>query len=380
MIVGVLKEVKLDESRVCMVPSGVSAMTAHGHKVVVEKDAGAAAGFPDTDYIACGALIAHSPAEVYRACDMVMHVGAPQPSEYTMLAEGQILFSHLYLAADLKLTRALIRAKSINIALESIKDEDGVQPLLVPMDEVTGCLAVQTGTEYLQTAQGGRGVLLGGVAGGAAATVVVFGGGVVGASAAKTAAGLGAQVYLLDTDPMRLRALGDVMPANVFPLLSQQVDIKEYLARADLVIGAELSPEGKTPKRLTREMLQGMKQGAVIIDAVIDRGGCFETSRPGSHTEPAYIIDGVVHCSIADITGAAAKTASLALAGAALPFALEIANKGWKRATVENRAIACGLSVACGKVTCGAVAEALDLKYTPATAVLDYDIQGPPLK
>lgn len=370
MKVGILKEIKVLEKKVCMVPSGVATMTASGHEVTVETMAGAAVGFADADYIACGASIAATPAEMYGACDMVMHVEEPQPSEYEMIREGQIVFSHLHLAADPKQTEALIKAKSINIACESIARADGSRPLLIPVHEVTGRLAVLAGAEYLQTPQGGMGVLLGDVTGVAPVTVVIFGGGVVGSNAAKTAAALGAQVYLLDTDLDRLKYLSGLMPANAFPLLSHPSTIKKYLAKADLVIGAELPPEGKNPMLLTRDMLKDMKQGSVIVDAVIDRGGCFETSRPTSLTEPTYVVDGVVHYCVADMAGTAVKTSTLALTSVTLPYALEIANKGWKRAGIENREIALGINVACGKITCRGVAEALNIDHTPVDTFL----------
>ena len=278
-----------------MVPSGVATMIANGHEVVVETEAGAGAGFPDGDYIAAGATIVDTPAEVYGSCDMVMHVKEPQPSEYDLIREGQIVFTYLHLAADEPQTRALMKAKSVNIAYETIEKPDGSLPLLVPMSEVAGRMAAQEGAKYLEMPEGGRGILLGGVKGVAPATVVVIGGGVVGINAAKMAAGLGAQVYILDTSLERLAYLDDVMPANVFPIMSNPAILREYVVKADLVIGAVLIPGAKAPKLITRDMLKDMKDGSVIVDVAIDQGGCIETAKATTHAEPTFVVDGVVH-------------------------------------------------------------------------------------
>ncbi|BHH84667.1 alanine dehydrogenase [Desulforhopalus sp. 52FAK] len=370
MIVGILKEIKVLENRVCMVPSGVATMIANGHKVIVEKNAGAGAGYPDAEYTAAGASIADTPKEVFDACDMVMHVKEPQPSEYDLIREGQIVFTYLHLAADLPQTEALVKAKSINIAYETIEKADGSLPLLVPMSEVAGRMAAQEGAKYLEMPQGGMGVLLGGVKGVAPATVVVIGGGVVGINAAKMAAGLGAQVYMLDTNLERLAYLDDVMPANVFPVMSNPAILKEYVTKADLVIGAVLIPGAKAPKLITKDMLKDMKDGSVIVDVAIDQGGCIETSKATTHAEPTYVVDGVVHYCVANMPGAVAKTSTLALTNATLPYAVAIANKGWKKACIDNVEIERGLNVVEGKITYKAVAEAFDLDYTPSADVL----------
>lgn len=370
MIVGILKEIKVLENRVCMVPTGVATMVANGHKVIVEKDAGTGAGYPDAEYVAAGASIVDTPAEVYAAGDMVMHVKEPQPSEYGMIREGQIVFTYLHLAADLPQTEGLIKAKSINIAYETIEKADGSLPLLVPMSEVAGRMAAQEGAKYLEMPQGGMGVLLGGVKGVAPATVVVLGGGVVGINAAKMAAGLGAQVYMLDTNLERLAYLDDVMPANVFPVMSNPAILREYAMKADLVIGAVLIPGAKAPKLITKDMLKDMKDGSVIVDVAIDQGGCIETSKATTHADPTYVIDGVVHYCVANMPGAVAKTSTLALTNATLPYAVQIANKGWKKACNDNVEIARGLNVVEGKITYKAVAEAFGLDYTPAADVL----------
>jgi len=370
MIVGILKEIKVLENRVCMVPSGVATMIANGHKVIVEKNAGAGAGYPDAEYTAAGATIAATPKEVFDGCDMVMHVKEPQPSEYDLIREGQIVFTYLHLAADLPQTEALVKAKSINIAYETIEKADGSLPLLVPMSEVAGRMAAQEGAKYLEMPEGGMGVLLGGVKGVAPATVVVIGGGVVGINAAKMAAGLGAQVYMLDTNLERLAYLDDVMPANVFPVMSNPAILKEYVTKADLVIGAVLIPGAKAPKLITKDMLKDMKDGSVIVDVAIDQGGCIETSKATTHAEPTYVIDGVVHYCVANMPGAVAKTSTLALTNATLPYAVAIANKGWKKACTENVEIERGLNVVEGKITYKAVAEAFNMDYTPAAEVL----------
>lgn len=370
MKVGILKEIKVLEKRVCMVPTGVATMIANGHEVIVETAAGEGAGFPDEQYIAAGATIVSTPAEVYSSCDMVMHVKEPQPSEYEMIREGQIVFTYLHLAADEQQTKALMRAKSVNIAYETIEKADGSLPLLVPMSEVAGRMAAQEGAKYLEMPEGGRGILLGGVKGVAPATVVVIGGGVVGINAAKMAAGLGAKVYMLDTNLERLAYLDDVMPANVFPVMSNPAILREYIIKADLVIGAVLIPGAKAPKLLTRDMLKEMKDGSVVVDVAIDQGGCFETSRATTHAEPTYIVDGVVHYCVANMPGAVARTSTIALTNATLPYALQIANKGWKKAMQDNDEIKLGANVIDGQITYKAVAEAFDLDYIPVERFL----------
>jgi alanine dehydrogenase len=365
MKVGILKEIKVLENRVCMVPSGVATMIAHGHEVFVENNAGIGAGFSNEDYIAAGATMLNTPADVYGTCDMVMHVKEPQPSEYGLIREGQIIFTSQHLAADLQQTEALMKAKSVNIAYETIEKTDGSLPLLVPMSEVAGRMAAQEGAKYLEIPQGGRGILLGGVKGVAPATVVVVGGGVVGINAAKMAAGLGAMVYILDTSLDRLSYLDDVMPANVFPIMSNPHILKEYVTKADLVIGAVLIPGAKAPKLITREMITEMKEGSVIVDVAIDQGGCAETSKATTHAEPTYVVDGVVHYCVANMPGAVARTSTVALTNATLPYAVQIANKGWKCAMQENNEIKLGANVIDGKITYRAVAEAFDLEYTP---------------
>ncbi len=370
MIVGILKEIKVLESRVAMTPAGVEVMIANKHKVLVENNAGLGSGFTNEEYVAAGATIVETPAEVYKESDMVMHVKEPQPSEYDMIREGQIVFTYLHLAADEPQTNALVKANSINIAYETIQKADGSLPLLIPMSEVAGRMATIEGAHHLSMPTGGRGVLLGGVTGVEPATVVVIGGGIVGINAAKMACGLGANVYLLDTNLDRLRYLDDVMPANCTPVMSSKPKLRELMAQADIVIGAVLIPGAKAPKLVTREMLSVMKKGSVLVDVAIDQGGCFETSKATTHKEPTYEVDGIIHYCVANMPGAYSKTSTLALTNATLPYAVQIANKGWKKACQENAEIVPGLNVVSGKITCKAVAEAFGFDYVPVASVL----------
>ncbi|MCG8552702.1 MAG: alanine dehydrogenase, partial [Desulfobacterales bacterium] len=295
MIVGIPKEIKSEENRVCMTPAGVEVMVKNGHEVLVEKSAGVGSGFSDDAYTRSGAQIVETPKPIYARADMVMHVKEPLPPEYDLIREGQIVFTYLHLAASEPLTRALIKSKAVCIAYETIQKADGSLPLLTPMSEVAGRMAVQEGARFLEMPQGGQGVLLGGVPGVEPATVVVIGGGVVGVNAAKMACGLGAKVYLLDMNLNRLRYLSDVMPANCFTLMSGPAMIRTLVKEADVVIGAVLIPGAKAPKLVTRDMLKTMKKGSVLVDVAIDQGGCFETSKATTHGNPTFIIDGVVH-------------------------------------------------------------------------------------
>ncbi len=370
MLVGILKEIKVLESRVCMTPAGVDLMVQNKHQVLVEKHAGEGSGFSDDDYRKAGAEIVDKAADIFARADMVMHVKEPQAAEYNLIREGQIVFTYLHLAADEPQTKALIKAKSINIAYETIQKKDGSLPLLTPMSEVAGRLAAQEGANHLKISRGGRGILLGGVPGVEPATVVVLGGGVVGVNAAQMACGLGAQVFLLDLNLDRLRYLRDVMPSNCFPVMSSPAKIRELLKRADLVIGAVLVPGAKAPKLVTKDMLKDMKKGAVMVDVAIDQGGCFETSKPTTHADPTFVVDGVVHYCVSNMPGDVASTSTIALTNATLPYALQIANKGWKKAAQDNPEIRLGLNVVDGKVVYKGVAEAFDLPYTPVEQVL----------
>ncbi len=370
MIVGILKEIKPEENRVCMTPAGVEIMIQNGHTVLVEKDAGTGSGLENQAYVDAGAQIIEKASDVFAQADMVMHVKEPQPSEYEMIRDGQIVFTYLHLAADLQQTQALINRNSINIAYETIEKADGTLPLLTPMSEVAGRMAIQQGAKYLEMAQGGHGVLLGGVPGVDPGTVLVIGGGVVGTHAAKMACGLGAKVYLLDMNLERLRYLSDVMPSNCIPLMASPATIRKLVKQADVVVGAVLIAGEKAPKLITRDMLSIMKKGSVIVDVAIDQGGCFETSKATTHGDPIYTVDGVVHYCVANMPGAVAKTSTFALTNATLPYAVEIANKGWKRAMNENKEIKLGANVISGHITYKGVADAFDMPYKPIEELL----------
>jgi alanine dehydrogenase len=365
MIVGILKEIKAEENRVCMTPAGAEVLTQSGHSVLVENSAGLGSGFDDAAYAAAGAEMVATREEIYQRADMIMHVKEPLAPEYDLIRPGQIVFTYLHLAANLELTQALIRSQAVCIAYETIQKEDGSLPLLTPMSEVAGRMAIQQGAKYLEMAQGGHGVLLGGVPGVDPGSVVVIGGGIVGVNAAKMACGLGAKVYVLDKNLDRLRHLTDIMPANCFMLYSSPATIREQIRRADVVVGAVLIPGAKAPKLITRDMLKIMKPGSVLVDVAIDQGGCFETSKATTHSDPIYAVDGVVHYCVANMPGAVPRTSTLALTNATLPYALQIANQGWQRAILESKEIRRGANIVNGKVTHRAVAEAFDLDYTP---------------
>ena len=370
MIIGILKEIKTAERRVSMTPAGAEVLNHHGHQVLVEQQAGIGSGFTDQAYQQAGADIVATPAEIYQKADMVMHVKEPMPVEYKMIREGQIVFTYLHLAANEPLTRALMAARSINIAYETVQKPDGSLPLLRPMSEVAGRMAIQQGAKYLEMAYGGRGVLLGGVPGVMPATVIVIGGGSVGVNAAKMACGMGAKVYLLDSSIDRLRYLSDVMPKNCFLLMSTPAMLRDLIKEADVVVGAVLSPGAKAPKLITRPMLSTMKPGAVLVDVAIDQGGCFETSQPTTHTDPIFIVDGIIHYCVANMPGAVARTSTLALTNATLPYAVKIADLGWKQAMLENPDIRLGANVVLGKVTYEGVADAFSLEHTPVISFL----------
>ncbi len=370
MIVGILKEIKAEENRVSMTPAGVEVMGLNGHSLLVEKAAGLGSGFQDQAYIDAGAQLVDTPEEIFNQVDMVMHVKEPLPPEYDLIREDQIVFTYLHLAAAEELTHKLMASRSVNIAYETIQKADGSLPLLTPMSEVAGRMAVQQGAKYLEMAQGGRGVLMGGVPGVDPATVLIIGGGVVGTQAAKMACGLGAKVYLLDMNLERLRYLSDVMPKNCFTLMASPATTRKLITEADVVIGAVLVAGAKAPKLVTRDMLKIMKPGAVMVDVAIDQGGCFETSTPTTHSEPTFTVDGIVHYCVANMPGAVAKTSTQALTNATLPYAVEIANKGWKTAMQENNEIRLGANIVLGKITCHGVAEAFGLEYTSIDTLL----------
>jgi len=365
MIVGILKEIKTEENRVSMTPAGVEVMVGRGHHVLVEALAGVGSGCSNESYQKAGAEIVDTPAEIFARAELVMHVKEPQPSEYGMIRPGQIVFTYFHFAASRELTQAMIDSGAIAIAYETITDADNTLPLLTPMSEVAGRMAAQEAAKYSERAQGGRGILLGGVPGVPPATVLVLGGGVVGTHAAQMACGLGAKVYLLEANLGRLRHLAEVMPRNCFPMMSSPATVRELVKEADVVIGAVLVHGAKAPKLLTRAMLKGMKKGAVLVDVAIDQGGCFETSHPTTHQAPTFEVDGILHYCVANMPGAVPLTSTVALTNATLPYAVEIAGEEWRELIRRHAGIRAGVNVALGKVTYQRVAEAFGLEYTP---------------
>jgi alanine dehydrogenase len=370
MLVGILKEIKAEENRVSMTPAGVEVLRDHGHGVLVEQGAGLGSGFEDRHYLGAGARIAGTCEEVFAQADMILHVKEPMPTEYDLIREGQILFTYLHLAAEERLTHALMRSRAVCIAYETIQKADGSLPLLTPMSEVAGRMAIQQGAKCLEKAQGGHGVLLGGVPGTDPGTVVIIGGGVAGMQAARMACGLGAKVYILDVNLDRLRYLSDVMPSNCFPLMSGPSVLRDLIPTADVVVGAVLLPGARAPRLVTRDMLATMKPGAVLVDVAIDQGGCFETSRPTTHSEPTFEVDHVLHYCVANMPAAVPRTSTVALTNATLPYTVEIANKGWQAAMKESEEIRAGANVINGSVTYGAVADALGLDYASPDSLI----------
>ncbi|NHQ83492.1 alanine dehydrogenase [Chromobacterium vaccinii] len=363
MLIGVPKEIKNHEYRVGLTPSGVRELVANGHKVLVQTHAGLAIGFTDEQYIQAGASIASNAEEVFERADMIVKVKEPQPVECRLLRPGQILFTYLHLAPDPEQTKLLIESDSVAIAYETVTDERGGLPLLAPMSEVAGRMAIQAGAHALEKAQGGRGVLLGGVPGVAPAKVVVIGGGVVGLNAARMAMGAGADVAILDKSLARLKEIDMVFGGRIKTLMSNGANIDDSIRDADLVIGAVLIPGAAAPKLVTRAMLKTMKPGAVLVDVAIDQGGCFETSRATTHQDPIYTVDGIVHYCVANMPGGVARTSTQALTNATLPYTLELANKGWRQALLDNAHLRNGLNVCRGRVTYQAVARHLGHAY-----------------
>ena len=370
MIIGIPREIKKEEHRVALTPGSVEVMIQNGHKVLIEKDAGKDSGFPDSEYQKVRAEIVEKPTDIYLHAGMIMGVREPQPQEYELVRDGQILFNFFHFAASEDLLQSLLKIGAICVAYETIQKNDGRLPLLTPMSEIAGPMAVQEGAKYLEMAQGGHGILLGGVPGVDPGTVLIIGGGIVGMNAAKMACGLGAKVYLLDKNLERLRYLSDIMPRNCFPLMSSPATIRRLVNEADVIVGCVLIPGSKTPKMITQDMLKTMKKGTVMIDVAIDQGGCFETSAPTTHADPTYTIDGVVHYCVGNMPGAVPMTSTLALTNASLPYAIEIADKGWKKAFSENPEIRRGANLVKGKVTYKAVADAFALEYTPIETIM----------
>ena len=370
MKIGVPKEIKTNENRIALVPAGAEAMAAAGHQVLIERGAGEGSGFPDEVYAGVGATIVAEAAGVWSGADMIMKVKEPIDREWRHMKSGQTIFTYFHFAADEKLTRAHLASGATCIAYETVELPSRELPLLTPMSEVAGRMAVQEGAKYLEKLYGGRGVLLGGVPGVAPAKVVILGGGIVGINAAKMAAGLGASVTVLDISLERLRYLSDVMPANVQLIHSNRHNILEQIASADLVIGGVLIPGAKAPKLIRREDLRTMRPGSVIVDVAIDQGGCVETIKATTHENPTYVVDGVIHYGVANMPGGVPRTSTLALTNATLPYALQLANKGWKKAVTDNGALLKGVNVVAGQVTYPGVAEAFGMPYVGAETFL----------
>lgn len=371
MIIGVPKEIKNNENRVALTPAGASELIKHGHTLYVQKTAGEGSGFSDSEYQAAGATILNTIEDVYAIAEMIIKVKEPIESEYSLIKKDQLLFTYFHFASYEPLTHAMIERGAVCLAYETVEKADRSLPLLIPMSEVAGRMSIQEGAKYLEKPMGGRGVLLGGVPGVKPAEVLVLGGGIVGTQAAKMAAGLGARVTMMDISLPRLRQLDDIMPANVETMISNEYNVRNAIRTADLVIGGVLIPGAKAPKLITRDMLPSMKKGAVIVDVAIDQGGCFETSKPTTHAEPCYEVDGVVHYCVANMPGAVPYTSTLALTNATLPYAVQLANKGWKKACADINELKLGLNVINGKVVYKGVAEAFNLEYTEVDSFLN---------
>jgi alanine dehydrogenase len=370
MIIGVPKEIKANENRVALVPGGAEALVHAGHTVLIERGAGVGSGFEDATYEAVGARIVGTASDVWAQAGMIVKVKEPIRSEWPHMRRDQVVFTYFHFAAAEDLTRAVMDSGCVAIAYETVQLATGELPLLTPMSEVAGRMAVQEGAKYLEKYFGGRGILVGGVPGVEPATVVVIGGGIVGANAARMAAGLGAHVVILDVSLNRLRYLADVMPANVTLLYSNRQNIVQQIEKADIVIGAVLLPGAKAPNLIRREDLKRMMPGSVIVDVAVDQGGCVETIRPTTHEDPIYVVDGVIHYGVANMPGAVSRTSTLALTNATFPYTLTLAGRGWEEACRQDRALALGVNIAGGRVTYPGVAEAFGLQYTPVSEIL----------
>jgi len=370
MIIGIPKEIKNNENRVGLTPAGVAEMKKHGHNLYVQTNAGESSGFTDEEYREAGAQIVPSIEETYALAKMIIKVKEPIASEYQFIKKDQLVFTYFHFASSEALTHAMLESGAVCLAYETVEKSDRSLPLLVPMSEVAGRMAIQQGAKYLEKPQKGKGVLLGGVPGVPPAKVLVLGGGIVGTQAAKMAAGLGARVVIMDVNLQRLRHLADIMPQNVTTIMSNHYNIREAIAQADLVVGAVLIPGAKAPHLITRDMLKLMRPGTVIVDVAVDQGGCIETCTPTTHENPTFIIDDIVHYCVANMPGAVPYTSTLALTNATLPYALQLANKGWKTACLENEELKKGLNIANGKIVYQGVADAWGLPYNKVESIL----------
>ena len=365
MKIGIPKEIKNNENRVGATPAGVKELVAHGHELFVQHTAGDGSGFHDEEYVAAGAKILPTIEDVYATADMIIKVKEPIEPEYKLIRKGQLLFTYFHFACDRPLLDAMLESGATCIAYETVTDRDHRLPLLIPMSEVAGRMSIQEGARFLEKPQGGRGVLLGGVPGVKPAKVLVLGAGVVGRNAALMAAGLGADVTITDINLNILRHCAETIPSNVKTLYSSRHNIEQELPTTDLVIGSVLVPGAKTPRLITRDMVPMLRPGSVMVDVAIDQGGCFETSHPTTHSEPTFVVDGVVQYAVANIPGAVPYTSTMALTNATLPYAVRLADLGWKEACRRDSGLADGVNVVDGKITFKAVAEAFDLPYTP---------------
>jgi alanine dehydrogenase len=370
MIIGVPKEIKNNENRVALTPAGAKELVKRGHSVYVQHTAGEGSGFLDNDYAEAGATILPTIEATYEIAEMIMKVKEPIEAEYNLIKEGQLLFTYFHFASYEPLTKAMVASKSVCLAYETVEKADRSLPLLVPMSEVAGRMAVQKGANYLEKPLGGRGILLGGVPGVLPAKVLILGGGIVGTQAAWMAAGLGADVTIMDLNLSRLRYLADVMPANVNTMMSNEYNIRKLIQNHDLIIGAVLIPGAKAPHLITRDMLKEMLPGTVLVDVAVDQGGCIETCKPTTHQDPTFVIDEVVHYCVANMPGAVPYTSTLALTNATLPYAMQLADKGWKKAAQDNPDLVLGLNIINGDIVYQAVAEAFDMDYTPVIKYL----------
>jgi len=370
MIIGVPKEIKNNENRVALTPAGAKELVKRGHQVYVQSTAGVGSGFTDKEYESAGAGILPTIEATYEKAEMIMKVKEPIEPEYKLIRENQLVFTYFHFASYEPLTRAMVDSKSVCLAYETVERPDGSLPLLIPMSEVAGRMAVQEGAKYLEKPLQGRGILLGGVPGVRPAKVMILGGGIVGTNAAKMAAGMGADVTIMDVNLTRLRYLDDVMPANVNTFMSNEYNIREMLSSHDLIIGAVLIHGAKAPNLITRDMLKDMQEGTVLVDVAVDQGGCIETCQPTTHENPTYVIDGIVHYCVANMPGAVPYTSTLALTNATLPYAIQLANKGWKQAAIENEDLKFGLNVINGDIVYQAVADAFKMPFTPVEKYL----------
>ncbi len=374
MITGIPKEIKNNENRVALTPAGVQELKKNGHTVYVQTRAGEGSGFSDKQYSLAGAEILPTIEEVYLRSEMIIKVKEPILQEYPLIQPNQLVFTYFHFASSEELTKAMMKSGAVCLAYETVEKEDRSLPLLIPMSEVAGRMSVQEGAKYLEKPMGGRGILLGGVPGVRPAKVMVLGGGIVGMHAARMAAGMGADVTILDVNLNRLRYLAEVMPPNVNTFYSNEYNIRELIPSHDLIIGAVLIPGARAPHLITRDMLKHMRPGTVLIDVAVDQGGCIETCKPTTHEDPVYVVDGIVHYCVANMPGAVPYTSTLALTNATLPYVLQVANKGWQKACMDNKELLAGLNIVQGDIVYKGVAEAFNLPHIPAEVHLNKQV------